>query len=299
MSLTSFVARSRVRDIFNKHCPLKKEFKPQTSPNLKAAPITKNYSQVGIAFDYIFRFYLEKLNPDCSLDFGWTSTKALQLFDIMSENYKIINEIIDNAKLHKNAYIDSGILTDDFLYSVLKLSSLEPIIRAGRGLEYIGQVHSDDIKDLKQLISLIHQDEWMGKNRCWLNPSFNAGILVGGADADIILDDMLIEIKTVKNFCVSRAYLNQLIGYYILDQIRGIDESGLPSSIKRLGIYFSRYGYLWSIKVEDLISEDFTEKTIFWLSRILSKNWELLDIPKPKDPRVNRDLAISNTSVTT
>ena len=286
MSLTSFVENPNIRKAFKEHCPLKKEFNLQTRPQIKAAPISKNYSQVGVTFDYLFRFYLEKLNRSCAIDYGWSASGALRLIKENSDNYKIASEIIADAELQKKRYIKSGVFTDKLLFSTLRLSSLEPIYRAHRGFEYIGRADPEDFKDLRQLISLINKKDWFGKNRCWLNPCFNAALLVGGGDADIILDDMLIEIKTVKRLCVSRTYLNQLIGYYILDCINGIDGSGAPSSIKRFGIYFSRYGYLWSIKIEDIISKDLTKKMIFWWSKLLSKRWELLDLPLPEDPRV-------------
>lgn len=288
MSLTTFVERPAIRSAFNKYCLLKKEYKPLERPSVKAEPLTKNYAQVGVAFDYILRLFLEKLNSDCIMDFGWSALGAFRSIEETSNNYKIAKEIIADVEFQKKRYTDSGLFTDELLYSTLRLSTLEPIYRANRGFEYIGRTDPDDVNDLKKLISLINPKDWLGKNCCWLNPSFNAALLVAGADADIILDDMLIEIKTVKRFCISRAYLNQLIGYYLLDCINGIDNSGKPSSIKRFGIYYSRYGYLWSIKVEDIISKDLTEKMIFWWSKILSTQWELMDLPQPKDPRASK-----------
>lgn len=286
MSLTSFVDQPKVRQVFNKYYLLKQEFKPSTRPTLKAAPISKNYAQVVVAFDYLFRFYLERLNFAYVIDFGWSALGAFRSIEENSNNYIVANEIIVDVKSQKQEYIKSGLITDDLLHSVLRLSTLEPIYRANRGFEYIGRAAEEDINDLKQLISLVNQKDWIGQHRCWLNPRFNAALLVGGADADIVLDDMLIEIKTVKTFCISRSRLNQLIGYYLLDCINGINDSGKPSSIKRFGIYFSRYGYFWSIKVEDLISKNLTEKIIFWWSKILSKQWQLLNLPQPEDPRV-------------
>lgn len=285
MSLTTFVEHPTIRGALNKHCPLKKELKPLSRPHMVAAPLTKNYAQVGVAFDYFIRFYLERLNLDFSKEFGWVAGGALRFVEVGSQQHKDFTEIINNAAIQKQNYLESGEITDELLSSILKLSTLEPIYRAKRGFEHVGRAETEDINDLKNLIETINESDWTCKNRCWLNPSFNASILVGGADADIVLDDMLIEIKTVKRFCVSRQHLNQLIGYYILDCIAGIDEITKPSSINKIGIYFSRYGYFWSARIEDLISPEMTEKMIFWWSKIRSKEWILLNLPDPTDPR--------------
>ena len=60
MSLTALIDNDKeLRDKINSaFLRPKLENKP-----LLAEPLTKNYSLVGIAFDYIFRFFLENLDP--------------------------------------------------------------------------------------------------------------------------------------------------------------------------------------------------------------------------------------------
>ena len=95
---------------------------------------------------------------------------------------------------------------------------------------------------MRNLILTVPEDVFNAKEVCILNPTFNeASRLVGGADADIIIDDILIDIKTVKYLKLSRPDFNQLIGYYILYKI---------------GIYFSRYGYLHIINLVDVINNN-------------------------------------------
>jgi hypothetical protein len=83
----------------------------------------------------------------------------------------------------------------------------------------------------------------------------------------MVIDDVMIEIKTMGDFELERGHFNQLIGYYILSRIGGIE--GLPKthSIKRLGIYFSRHGYLWMFKVSDVINEKQLSKFISWFKK--------------------------------
>ena len=61
MSLTSFLRNKDVQERF------RQEFrKPKftAKKDLLAPPLTKHYSLVGTAFDYLLRFYVERLNPN-------------------------------------------------------------------------------------------------------------------------------------------------------------------------------------------------------------------------------------------
>ena len=82
-----------------------------------------------------------------------------------------------------------------------------------------------------------------------LNPVFGYGSrLVGGADADMIIDGTLIDIKTTKDPTFKEDYYYQLVGYYILSLLGRIDTSYWKSrnnaAVHRIGIYFSRHGVL-------------------------------------------------------
>ncbi|MDE3067802.1 MAG: hypothetical protein KGJ60_09655, partial [Verrucomicrobiota bacterium] len=111
-------------------------------------------------------------------------------------------------------------------------------------------------------------ETFKAKKVCALNPTFGrASELVGGADCDMVIDDALIEVKTTKNFVVERKYFDQLIGYYILFRIGGIDGLPRTHSIKKLGIYFSRHGHLWLFKVSDVIDEKKLPKFINWFKK--------------------------------
>jgi len=60
MSLTSVIHTKEMRELF------KNEFtrpKGKLSAEIKASPLTKNYSMVGTAFDYLLRFGLKYHNP--------------------------------------------------------------------------------------------------------------------------------------------------------------------------------------------------------------------------------------------
>jgi hypothetical protein len=68
-----------------------------------------------------------------------------------------------------------------------------------------------------------------------LNPRFAGSILLGGADADLIIDGILLELKTTKAATPARPELWQLAGYALADLD---DEYG----ICKVGFYFGRHG---------------------------------------------------------
>jgi hypothetical protein len=74
------------------------------------------------------------------------------------------------------------------------------------------------------------------------------------ADADLVLDDLLIDIKTVKEASFDREVFNQLIGYYALHLIGGFRKGGRHRKIKRLGVYFARHGQLVTVDVASIVN---------------------------------------------
>lgn len=72
--------------------------------------------------------------------------------------------------------------------------------------------------------------------------------MVGGADADLLIGDVLLDVKTTKEASsLSQEYYNQLIGYYVLWKIGGIIDLLKECRISSLGIYFSRHATLYTI----------------------------------------------------
>lgn len=77
-----------------------------------------------------------------------------------------------------------------------------------------------------------------------LNPTFAGSASLGGADADLIVDRTLIDLKTVTNGWFGRAELWQLVGYVLAD----LDNT---HRIERVGVYLARHGRLidWELPV--------------------------------------------------
>ena len=84
--------------------------------------------------------------------------------------------------------------------------------------------------------------------RVILNPNFDGSPDVGGADADLILDNRLIDIKATINPRISRLILYQILGYAILDYSD-------KYRIDKVGFYFPRQGETIQWPVSDLLKE--------------------------------------------
>lgn len=118
------------------------------------------------------------------------------------------------------------------------------------------------------------------KDKCFLNPKFGEGsLLVGGADADLIIDDMLIDFKMIKKAGVDRNHFNQLMGYYLLNEIGGIcdkiDETGNKKEkheINKIGIYSSRYGDLLVYNIDDIFDKSKLDEEKNWFIKYNSNH---------------------------
>ena len=82
-----------------------------------------------------------------------------------------------------------------------------------------------------------------------INPVFALSGAVGGADADVISDGLLIDFKTGKGrSLISTIEIYQLIGYVLLD----VDDS---HRIRSIGIHALRWRSRWVIDLKELLCE--------------------------------------------
>jgi len=103
---------------------------------------------------------------------------------------------------------------------------------------------------VQDLVSLARQYSASGQEllscRAVLNPAFAGSADIGGADADLIIDRQLVEIKTTKNNVVEAAWLRQLLGYVLLDY----DDM---LQVNTVGLYLARHGVLLSWPISELL----------------------------------------------
>ena len=90
-----------------------------TRPNFKvdrpvlAPPLTSNYQLIGIAFDYLLRFYLERINVG-SRTSEWAAEEGVILLDPLegtSDTYEKAKTHLDGARNLYQSFIQDGFLT--------------------------------------------------------------------------------------------------------------------------------------------------------------------------------------------
>lgn len=308
MSLTRYLkhnAMFNLRNWFKYHFPnpgldVKKQL---LVPSLSKS---KNRGEIGTALDYLIRFHLERinkkvifrnknwiaeegynsiimecdLNNDSHMEIGNPET-ATKIVDIEIFREFIINEF-NNSKKNHIEFMNNGIITDELLISCVFLSKLDSRYRSSITDLYIDDTNSYDINELKQLINIVPWNNFKAKKQCFLNPDFGDGSnLVRGADADLIIDNTLIDFKSSKEFKIHRNDLNQLIGYYLLSRIGKINnEHGVK--ITHIAIYFARYNYFWKIPLSHFYElEKYDELTEDFIRIIKNPMIDLIkDLPK-------------------
>ena len=281
MSLTSVLKDPGIKAKFKERFPVPK----MIHTDIRAKPLTKKYSLVGTAFDYLVRFHIKKFFPD-AVGRKWVAEEAVEDIKLRSGEYVIVDgvtkpfdrtvpahrqypdstdyhymeyskewsdfvpvaeKVLSEAKVHYDDFIRTGIMTRNLFVSSLNLATLDLVIRTGR-IFGMPTVTDDDIADLENLYELLKSSDVMVfAETAFLNPTFGDGsVLVGGADADLITDRILIDIKTTKSDLFTQDMYNQLLGYYALSTFEKKFEG-----IIEMGVYFSRYRRLDVVDAPD------------------------------------------------
>lgn len=267
MSLTSKIKNdeefNNILDIFN-YDELLNEINNYNYKDLKIERKLSNihlYAFLGTTFDYMCRFILQKFQYkyfNMKVDdiynlvarHGYDRLKidGIELIEKYNINYGKIIDFIYNNYVYNNEvkiYNYSNILP--YAYN---LSKLEEIYRCGDLNEFkvsirfpMGRDSKWILEDLLNLFIENFDNKYKlreNKVEIFYNPNFGKySEHVGGADADIIIDDSLIDFKTTRCINYNNKEINslkQLIGYYLLNYL----NNGLR--INSLVLYYARYG---------------------------------------------------------
>jgi hypothetical protein len=278
VSLTTFVAEKGVKEKFAQEFPMPKI---RLEGALLAPPVTNHWSLVGIAFDYLLRFYIKWLNPSAiegewiaeHVQKGFLEHKAMILPGPTQEEYlktrqlyKIASRNVDEARAAYQRYLEDGEITDELIRCAVHLARIDPIFRAWYVDPNMGVADDGDVEDLRKLISLVKPEFFRAEKLCALNPTFGlASRLVGGADVDLVIDDTILDIKTTKHLKLQQRYFHQIVGYYLLFRLGGLADAPMEPEITTLGIYFSRHGKLVTFPVKSIINESQLPAFYEWL----------------------------------
>ena len=251
------------------------------SPQVLVKPCSKNYGRIGTAIDYAVRFglihrttrakqltpliseiavhaFIKRVDPEL---YNTASTQYEEALDILTEFQ------IDDSKGGRNAAHSTMVLADfDTMYRTRNTMPPSPIT----------DEQVQEILDLNNLVPWEFFDQF---DKIILNPHFGKGSRrLGGADADIIADDLLIDFKTTVQPKLTLEMVRQLVGYAVLCNHFGItknpDET-IPHEIKRIGIYFARSSHMFVTDLSECISKE-NEKIV--LEHLLNHKLARMDV---------------------
>lgn len=288
MPLTGYVRTyGPTRKLFAKLPDLKDKFRPVNGPRKWGAPLrvprtAADPKIVGTAFDYWMRAWLARTWPGVPRQEGqWIAEKAFDLMTTRSDVFvgppdgelgdgssefsewrsdtaantrqlQAIERRLREVRILHTAYIaGADAASEDYLRGCLFLARLDHYYRADRKSPDYFRVDQEDLDDLEALARLAteRQAVFAPKRRLILNPGFGQmEQAVDGADADVLIDNQLIDIKVLsyaKGPWVGHQH--QLIGYWLLAAMQGE-----PWPIDKLGIYLARDGELYTLPVRVL-----------------------------------------------
>ena len=283
MSLTHVLKDPSMKERFKKTFPVPRV---PGAAGILAPPATKKYSLIGTAFDYIARFHVKQSFPEAveerwiaedavdrvklasgeyvnvdgavmprnrnmkpekqypnAHSLGYSDRRSLET----TAAALYFENVLNDAKRLHDSFTRTGEMTRELISISFKLATLDLVIRTGKIIPPPDVVEGD-IVDMENLFKVLTNSGLLvPEKRAFLNPTFDKGSdLVSGADADLVIDDTLIDIKTTKSDSFTQDMYNQLLGYYALSSFKN-DLDG----ITRMGIYFSRYGTLRTVPVPD------------------------------------------------
>ena len=260
MSLTSLLARRDVRALLDRHLldPPRRPVPPLLTPRSGVTP-----TLVGTANDYALRWRLERYYTHRNtpvVSGPWVAQEMARA--ILTGRAFAWRAPEAQARLQAgrraHARFFSGEerqLSAASARALLGLAQLDQVYREGLEAPLTQALDERDVQDLLALQGPVDEALLRARERVVLNPHFGrASRLVGGADADFVLDGTLIDLKTVSRGVIGVEVRRQLLGYLLLWELDGRRLNGdTPVTLNAVGVYLARHRTLISWPLEDLI----------------------------------------------
>ena len=226
-----------------------------------AHPVTDHFALVGTAFDYLFRFEVQRRFPKTRTQ-KWVAEIALGVLKWdSSADGRLARRVVQTARKAHARFVrsrePSEKLVDEMAQHAIRLAKLDSLYRGGIFDPTVEEAGSRDTRDLLRLLRIVPFDGQLGllfkRGPILLNPTFGKfSELMGGADADLVAGGALVDLKVTKFPRFQDEYLAQVLGYQILGELhRELSPRKFPE-INAVGLYFARHGVLRTIDVRTL-----------------------------------------------
>jgi hypothetical protein len=287
MSLTQILAEPDVTAEFDKYVRIPPSHH-QSAPEM-VAPLRSHssYALVGTAFDYCLRFCIAACNQGLVAEQTWVAEIAIKLMESEEEelpsglSLEQARKGVKRARELYEEFLRTKVFTRQLARAALFLAALDRAYRTGPEtvvLRYLKESLRYEVEDCMRLVRAVPREVIAAKSRSALNPTFGAASsLVGGADADFVIDETLVDIKTTKYYLLTSAQLHQLVGYRILLAAckEGSSTAYGPPTVTHGAIYFARHARLERFPYADLIDRrDFLTLSRWFIDYVSSDSSE-------------------------
>ncbi len=292
ISLTQLIKTNEIRDSLKSIHP---KISRRIPCDLIFPCETQKPMLTGTAFDYLLRVEIKRRIPSSELNLfslglitipeclTWSRSDC-EKYGLLSSRVKkygtrslsdafgayhidtglVTNILVDLQERHHSVieeYINDGnsVSFDEVILACIIFAFFDLSNRPSSHLDIniFSKLFPTEQIQLINLMSIVPQYFFDYGNLVLLNPALGSRELGIGADCDIIIDNNLIDIKTVSRGSVTLDHLNQLFGYFVLSRQMKRRDNNYPD-IEQVSIYFSRYGYLWTMSTDEwLNSKDF------------------------------------------
>lgn len=215
---------------------------------------------VGTAFDYAARLELGHLAHH-AITAPWVAEHAVALLRPASPACKRAARVVREARNAAEGGWPRSAKRRHRLIAAhaARLAQLDPVFRAaypptfGEADEIAEAAIAREVVGLLEIAAPLW--ELSGSQPLLLNPTFGRmSQAVGGADADLIAGDVLVEIKTTRHARMERDHVRQLIGYVAL--ARACGRGGRLPRLRAVAVYFSRFGTLQRLDLLPHVPDD-------------------------------------------
>jgi hypothetical protein len=302
-------------DVTAKLKPFRPKLPRKIPAQLRAEPRSNRYTVVGTAFDYLLRFELQRRAPHAVSEpwaaehapgIIWSRDAFMSLWkddkgvvslatgpdarfgdeELARETAERASRVVEKAKAAVAAYVRSKSPTPreqaDVAGHAIRLAKLEETYRAWWRFDpSFEEAAQEDVEDLLGILAIMPFESLLHEKILLLNPTFGeTSRLVGGADADLIAGNLLVDFKVTKRGEMDVNNLDQLLGYFLLARHQRRKDAKFPE-IKRVALYFCRHAHLWELDVTTWTKHpEFPEieewffkraKAVFGASRAIAK----------------------------
>lgn len=253
---------------------------------LQAPPRSTNYRMVAGAFRYLLGFHLERLNPQTRVA-PWLAERGVEAIRLGRGSGPGVRApgghppalkaaaYLADARRQYRAFIQVGRITDNLLVAAHRLAYLDAAATAGvDSIDWgsINYLSPDDAADLRALLALVEEHAFRTPRASMLQPSFVAAPLIGGADADLLVGDCLIDVRCNHEQRIDVRDFHHLLACWLLLGLGGLsgrDGAAEQLPVAAVGIYLARFGLLWRVPVEQVLPARAVPETVCWFVDVL------------------------------